>query len=103
MPVLALTFKKRKKTWLTIILTLWNWIIKVCARKKVIVLLNEKDGIKYSGQYVCFEKFDSKKVVAANKDPLLAIAEAKQKGYQNPVVFFVPPTDNIQIYSAQAA
>lgn len=63
--------------------------------------LSKKDGIKYAGQYVCLKSFGSRKVVSANADPLIAIAEARKKGYKDPVCFMV--NDKPLLYSNQTA
>jgi hypothetical protein len=102
MPILALTFKKLTRTWLTRVKSLYRRITGFLTRKKVIYLLSEKNGEKYAGKYVCLKKFGSKKVVAANEDPALALAEAKRKGYEHPVTFYVPPENSVQIYCACA-
>lgn len=60
------------------------------------VLVN--DAEKYSGQYVATRSFTDKAVVASGKDPLKLIAEVKDLGVEDPVVFFVPKEDVVQIY-----
>ncbi|MDT8316934.1 MAG: DUF5678 domain-containing protein [bacterium] len=60
------------------------------------ILVN--DGEKYSGQYVATRSFTDKDVVASGTDPLKLIAEVKGLGVGDPVVFFVPKEDVVQIY-----
>lgn len=59
------------------------------------VLIN---GSKHSGKYVAIEDFGSKKVIADGESPDKVYSEAVDKGYDNPVVFFVPLKDMVQIY-----
>lgn len=52
--------------------------------------LSSEDQSKYGGQYVCAVSFSDHTVVAADSDPVVALEEARKKGYENPVVFYVP-------------
>lgn len=65
---------------------------------EVVILLSEEDTKKYAEQYVCVPNFASVEVIAANKDPVLAYQIAKDKGYENPVLFFVPHQCKIFIF-----
>lgn len=57
-----------------------------------------KDAEKYSGQYVATKSFTDKEVVTSGSDPVQVIKDAKSKGADDPVVFFVPEKDVVQIY-----
>lgn len=59
-----------------------------------------KDGEKYSGQYVATRTFRDKTVLSAGSDPSEVFEEAKSKGADDPVVFYVPKKDIVQIYYA---
>lgn len=54
-------------------------------KKNVLLESNE-----YTGKYVAQPDFDKHEVIAANIDPEKAYDEAVSKGYEHPVVFYVP-------------
>lgn len=60
------------------------------------ILLNE--GEKYCGQYVATTSFADKDVICHGDDPVKVSNEAKEKGASDPVVFYVPEKDIVQIY-----
>ena len=60
------------------------------------VLVNDAD--KYGGQYVATKSFTDKDVVTSGPDLIEVYNEAKKKGADDPVVFFVPEKDVVQIY-----
>jgi hypothetical protein len=60
------------------------------------ILIN--DGEKYGGQYVAIKSFTDKNVVSHGNDPVKVSNEAKEKGIDEPVIFYVPEKDVIQIY-----
>jgi hypothetical protein len=64
--------------------------------EKMNVLVN--DFQKFSGKYVATRSFTDKDVVASGKDPLKVMEDAKKKGIEDPVVFFVPRKDTVYIY-----
>ena len=57
-----------------------------------------KDGKKYSGQYVATRSFKDKKVVSHNVDIDKVFSDAKEKGVDAPVVFYVPNKKMVHIY-----
>ncbi|HEB72998.1 MAG TPA: hypothetical protein ENI77_10310 [Nitrospirae bacterium] len=62
-------------------------------KKNVLVKSDE-----YTGQYVAQPDFDQREVIAANKDPEKTYDEAVSKGYEHPVVFYVPEKGTANIY-----
>ena len=59
------------------------------------ILLKDK---KYAGKYVAIEDFGSEKVIASGESPQEAYTKAIEKGRKDPVVFFVPFENMVQIY-----
>lgn len=57
-----------------------------------------KDGERYGGKYVATKSFADKKVVSHGDDPVMVYNDAKKKGHEDPVVFYVPPKGMVQIY-----
>ena len=57
-----------------------------------------RDGDKYGGQYVATSSFTDKEVISHGSDPIDVFNEAKEKGVKEPVVFYVPEKDIVQIY-----
>lgn len=52
----------------------------------------------YGGMYVAQPDFENPKVIACGADPRKVTQEAKDKGFAEPVVYFVPAKDTVQIY-----
>ncbi len=71
--------------------------------KEVVTLLSAKDAKKYAGQYVCVARFGSKDVVSTDVVPTVAYFDAKNKGFQDPVIFYVPYPDEIFIFHRETA
>lgn len=63
---------------------------------KSLVLI--KDGEKYNGQYVATRSFACREVVSFGADVKTVKNEAKKKGFQDAVVFYVPDKDMVHIY-----
>lgn len=57
-----------------------------------------KDGDKYSGEYVAIRSFTDREVISHGTDPIKVYNEAKNKGVKEPVIFYVPEEDVVQIY-----
>ena len=57
-----------------------------------------QDSESYSGQYVATKSFTDKEVVSHGNDPVQVSGEAKEKGIDDPVVFYIPNKDVVQIY-----
>jgi len=55
-------------------------------------------GDKYRGKYVAVESLVSNKVVAAGKSPSVVYQLAIKRGYDEPVMFFVPKKNIACIY-----
>lgn len=53
---------------------------------------------KYAGKFVAMESFNKRTVVASGTDPDGVIQRAEQKGYNSPVVMFVPDKKMINVY-----
>ncbi len=64
------------------------------------VLINDSET--YSGQYVATKSFVDKEVICHGDDPVKVSTEAKEKGIDDPVVFYIPQRDVIQIYQSLA-
>lgn len=60
------------------------------------ILLNDSE--EFCGQYVAVESFTNRKVIAHGDDLVKVVSEAKEKGADDPVVFYVPEKDVAQIY-----
>lgn len=60
------------------------------------ILIN--NGAKYAGLYVATRSFVDKDVISYGNDPVKVFNEAIKKGIQEPVVFYVPKKDVVQIY-----
>ena len=50
------------------------------------------------GNYVAIKDFDDPVIVSYGKDPKKVYDDAIKRGYQEPVVVFVPTKDMVQIY-----
>lgn len=57
-----------------------------------------KEAEKYSGLFVATLSFTSKDVISFGKDASSVFEDAKKKGADDPVVFFVPERDMVHIY-----
>lgn len=53
-------------------------------------ILIKEDGTDYSGKFVATKSFNDKEVVASGRKASSVIRKAKKKGYDSPVIFFVP-------------
>ena len=60
-----------------------------------IVLVNTNE---YDGRYVAMKSFDDRTVVGVGDDPEAAIKDALRKGYEDPVIIYVPEKDMVHIY-----
>ena len=57
-----------------------------------------KEGKKYSGQYVATQSFTCHKVVSFGRNIKDVRKKAQEKGFMNPVVFYVPEKGMAHIY-----
>ncbi|HCE46335.1 MAG TPA: hypothetical protein DET40_22545 [Lentisphaeria bacterium] len=55
---------------------------------------------RYSGKHVAVESFNSSHVVASGKDPAKVLLLARQKGYKNAVLLFVPSKNMSFVYTS---
>ena len=53
---------------------------------------------KYQGKYVAFEGFNKRKIIASGDNPSKVIREAKRKGAESPVLFFVEEEGTTYLY-----
>jgi len=60
---------------------------------KVIIKTNE-----YNGRYVAMKSFEDPTVVGAGDDPATALRDAASKGYDDPVLLYVPEKEAVLIY-----
>ncbi|MDO8785081.1 MAG: DUF5678 domain-containing protein [Syntrophales bacterium] len=60
------------------------------------LLLN--NGELYGGKYVALKSFKEKDAISSGDNPLDVYNEAKNKGADDPVVFYVPEKNTIHIY-----
>jgi len=60
------------------------------------VLVNNSG--KYSGQYVATKSFSDKNVLNHGDNPIKVFNQAKERGVNEPVIFYVPKKGVIQIY-----
>jgi hypothetical protein len=61
-----------------------------------IVLLKEVE--KYAGKYVAKKTFRDEDAITAGDDPVNVYNDAKKKGVDDPVIFYVPKKDVVNIY-----
>ncbi|MBF0473998.1 MAG: succinyl-CoA synthetase subunit alpha [Nitrospirae bacterium] len=61
-----------------------------------ILLVN--DASKYYGLYVAMPSFIDRNVVCSGKDPIKVYKQAKENGYNDPVLFYVPEKDTVLIF-----
>lgn len=57
-----------------------------------------KDAEKYRGKYVAKKSFQHKSVISVGDDPVTVHGKAKEKGVDEPVIFYVPEKESIHIY-----
>ena len=53
-------------------------------------ILSEKDIKKYNGYWVTKTRLVGGKVISYGSDPKKVVEEAKSKGYNDPIIFYVP-------------
>lgn len=53
---------------------------------------------RYEGKHVALESFNSSKVIASGSDPVVVMSKARQKGYLNAVLAFIPEKDAVFVY-----
>ncbi|MCL4322765.1 MAG: DUF5678 domain-containing protein [Deltaproteobacteria bacterium] len=52
----------------------------------------------FAGKYVAMKSFEDSTVVGYGESPKEASDKAKEKGYKEPVIAFLPSKDTVQIY-----
>jgi archaellum component FlaG (FlaF/FlaG flagellin family) len=55
---------------------------------------------KYNGKYVAFISVEDNTIISSGQTPAEVLTAAKNKGYQNPYLLFVPAEDLVHIYYA---
>ena len=53
---------------------------------------------RYNGRYVAMKSFDDHTVIGVGEDPETAIKEALSKGFDNPVLLYIPEKEIVHIY-----
>jgi len=53
---------------------------------------------KYNGRYVALSDFEGTKVISSSKSVEKAYANAQKKGYDDPVVVYIPKKNEVNIY-----
>ena len=53
---------------------------------------------KNSGKYIATRSFKNKEIVSSGKNPEKVFFDAKRKGVRNPVLIYIPPKGQINIY-----
>lgn len=53
---------------------------------------------QYDGQYVAVKSFSDREVVSYGKQPVDVLKDAKEKGYSDPVLIFIPEKGMTHIY-----
>lgn len=64
--------------------------------KTKVVLAENID--RYCGQYVAKKSFKDNKVIVSGKDPVKVLEQAKRRGADDPVIFYVPEKHVVHIY-----
>jgi hypothetical protein len=62
------------------------------------VLLNTEN---YNGRYGALRSFEDHTIVGAGDDPESALNDARAKGFDNPVLLYVPEREVVHIYSVK--
>lgn len=57
-----------------------------------------KNSDKYQGKYVATRSFKDRKAVCSGRNPVKVLSCAKEKGIRDPVVFYVPKKNSVNIY-----
>jgi len=60
--------------------------------------LIKNNGEQYGGQYVAIKSFSDREVISHGKQPVDVLKEASEKGYSDPVIFFIPEKGMVHIY-----
>ncbi|MFZ2658445.1 MAG: DUF5678 domain-containing protein [Victivallales bacterium] len=55
---------------------------------------------RYAGKHVAVESFNSSRIVAAGNDPAKVLLLAREKGYKNAVLLFVPSKNMTFVYDS---
>jgi len=53
---------------------------------------------QYNGRYVAMRSFDDHTIIGVGEDPETAIKEALSKGFDNPVLLYIPEKEIVHIY-----
>lgn len=55
-------------------------------------------GKKYQGKYVATESFNTRKVIASGKDPVVVRQKAIDSGVESPVVMYIPKATMFYVF-----
>ncbi len=55
-------------------------------------------GVCCEGKYVALASFLDRTVIATGDDPKEVVKQAREAGYENPVIFFIPQQDVNLVY-----
>jgi len=56
------------------------------------------DTEKYNGRYVALKSFEDHTVVGVGDDPESALNDARAKGFDSPILLYVPEKEVVHIY-----
>lgn len=60
--------------------------------------LEMQESEKYCGHFVATRHYGDREVVCHGKNPVLVYNEALKKGIGDPIVFYVPADNAVQVY-----
>ncbi len=57
-----------------------------------------KNSEKYSGKYVAVKSFSDRDVISFGEEPVKVVESAKDKGFEEPVLIFIPEKGMLNVY-----
>ena len=57
-----------------------------------------RNAEQYAGKYITLKNFTDKTVVSSGRTPMIAMRQAKRKGYDHPVILYIPKKNMVNIY-----
>ena len=63
------------------------------------LFISEEDPTKFYDTYITMPSFNDKRIISYNEDPIIAMQEARSKGFPDPVKTYVPCPDVILLPS----
>jgi hypothetical protein len=61
--------------------------------EKILVTTDE-----FNGRYVAMKSVDDNTIVGVGDGPEIALREAEEKGFKNPILLYIPEKDLVHIY-----